>query len=382
MAECARGGRVGSDEQVRGGLPRQALLRRLRGRGRDRGARANAREGAVRRGARERAAACGRAGEHGRLLRRPLTRRPGARAVARPRRPPDARAEGQLLREALRVPPLRRLARDDDGRLRRRARTREGGAAEADRLRRLRLPADGRGRSIPRDRRRGRRAPAVRHGALLGARRRRPSPQPGAAQPFRHLDDTQDARRPAGGVRPLHRGVRAEGRPRQLPGHAGRSAHAHDRREGDVFQDRRHRSVPRLPATDPGERRHPGVRPARRRPRRAHRRHRHASRPARPACHGMDRAGSAGAARGVQADRESQHRAVRRAAADGRIGGAPRDAGGDDARFRRGRLRRGRLDHRRRAPGRCRRRRSAQPGRDALREAAAVPGFRGYTSYA
>ena len=40
--------------------------------------------------------------------------RQGARALARPRRPPHARAQGQLLREALRVPPLRRLARDDD----------------------------------------------------------------------------------------------------------------------------------------------------------------------------------------------------------------------------------------------------------------------------
>ena len=67
--------------------------------------------------------------------------RQGARPLARPRRPPDARPEGQLLREALRVPPLRRLARDDDRRLRRGARAGEGGPAEADRLRRLGLPA-------------------------------------------------------------------------------------------------------------------------------------------------------------------------------------------------------------------------------------------------
>ena len=40
--------------------------------------------------------------------------RQGARALARPRRAPHARPQGQLLREALRVPPLRRLARDDD----------------------------------------------------------------------------------------------------------------------------------------------------------------------------------------------------------------------------------------------------------------------------
>ena len=158
LAVGARGDRVDADEQVRRGLPGQALLRRLRGRRRDRGARARAREGALRRRARERAAARGRAGEHGRLLRRALAGRPGARALARPRRAPDARAEGQLLREALRVPPLRRLARDDDGRLRRGARAGEGGAAEADRVRRLGVPAHGRGRAVPRDRRRGGRA--------------------------------------------------------------------------------------------------------------------------------------------------------------------------------------------------------------------------------
>ena len=70
--------------------------------------------------------------------------KPGDRVlalVARPRRPPDARAEGQLLRQALRVPPLRRVARDDARRLRRGARAGEGGAAAADRVRRLGVPA-------------------------------------------------------------------------------------------------------------------------------------------------------------------------------------------------------------------------------------------------
>ena len=84
----------------------------------------------------------GAPGEHGRLLRGARARRPRARALARPRRPSHARPQGQLLREALRVPPLRGLARDDDRRLRRGAREGEGGAAEADRLRRLGVPAD------------------------------------------------------------------------------------------------------------------------------------------------------------------------------------------------------------------------------------------------
>ena len=46
---------------------------------------------------------------------------------------------------------------------------------------------------VPQDRRRGRRAADVRHGPLLGARRRRAAPEPGGALRRRHLDDPQDA---------------------------------------------------------------------------------------------------------------------------------------------------------------------------------------------
>ena len=127
---------------------------------------------------------------------------PLARALAR--RPPHARAEGQLLRPALHDRPLRRVARDEPGRLRRGARAREGAPAEADRLRRLGLPAHGRDRPVPRDRRRGRRAAALRHGALRGARRGRAAPEPGRGLRLRHLDHAQDARRPARRVHPLH----------------------------------------------------------------------------------------------------------------------------------------------------------------------------------
>src|SRR5207248_2700771 len=83
------------------------------------------------------------------------------------------------------------------------------------------------------------------------------------------------------------------------------------------------------------------------------RRHRHAPPPGRPAAFGVGRKAGAGPARGGQDHGEPEHRAVRRAAADGRLGRAARDAGGDDARLRRGGLPRGRLDHRRRAPDRC-----------------------------
>ena len=202
-----------------------------------------------------------------------------------------------------------------------------------------------------------------------------PPSEPGAALRLRHLDDAQDARRAARRLRALPRGARDEDRPRELPGHAGRPVDAHDRGEGGLLQDRDDRGVPRLPAPGARERRRARGRPARRRLRRADRRHRHASRAARPARDGVDGPRRAGAAGGVQADREPQHGAVRRAAADGRVGRPPRHAGGDDARLRRGRLPRGRVDHRRRAARRGRRRRAARPRRGALRQAAALPGL-------
>ncbi len=111
----------------------------------------------------------------------------------------------------------------------------------------------------------------------------------------------------------------------------------------------------------------------RRRLRRPDRRHGHTPRAARLARDGVDRPRSAGAARGVQADREPQHRAVRRAAAEGRVGRAFRLARGDDARLRRRRLPRGRVDHLRRSAGRRRPRRAARTRARAVRRAAALP---------
>ena len=176
----------------------------------------------------------------------------------------------------------------------------EGGAAEADRLRRLCLSAHRRDRQVPRDRRRGRRAPALRHGALRGARRRRPAPESGRALRLRHVDDAQDARRPARRLHPLPRGARAGGRPRRLPGHAGRPARAHDRGEGDVLQDRDVRRVPRVPAADPGERGRALRDAAGRRARAPDRRHRHAPDADRPAQLRVDGQGRRGApARGA-----------------------------------------------------------------------------------
>ena len=135
----------------------------------------------------------------------------------------------------------------------------------------------------------------------------------------RHLDDPQDARRPALGPRPLPRGARAGDRPRRLPRAPGRAARARDRRQGDVLPDRRDRGVPRLPAA--------GARERRRARRDAARRRASTSSPAartRTSCSstcaapsGRGRTPRSGSTR--SADDEPQHRAVRRAAADDRL---------------------------------------------------------------
>ena len=235
------------------------------------------------------------------------------------RRPPHARAQGQLLGPALRRRPLRRLARDEPRRLRRRPRAREGAPAEAHRLRRLGVPAHGGDLALPRDRRRGRRAPALRHGALRGARRRRTAPESRRALRLRHLDDAQDARRAALGIRPLPRGACAGGRPRRLPRNAGRPAEPRHRGQGGVLQDRGVRALPRVPDRRSRERRRArGVAPGRR-ARRAHGRHRHARPARRSAPNRVERQGRRGAPRRGRDHGEPQHRSVRRAAADGRV---------------------------------------------------------------
>ena len=254
LAERARVGRIGPDEQVRRGLPRPALLRRLRGRRRDRDARDRAREVPVRRRARERSAACRGTGQHGRLLRALRAGRHRARDAARPRGASDARAPGQLLGPLLPRRRLRRRPRHRADRLRRAAPARAGAPAQADRLRRFRLPAQDRGRPLPRGRGRGGGEAVVRHGAFLGAGRRRASSEPRRALRRRDVDDAQDARRPTVGIRPVPGGARAGDRPRDLPGSSGRTPGARDRCQGRLLQDRGVGSVSRLPGRGANER--------------------------------------------------------------------------------------------------------------------------------
>ena len=86
-----------------------------------------------RRRARQRPAAFGRPGEHGRLLQRPRAGRPDHGHEPRPRRPPDPRHGAQLLGPALRGPCLRRPPGHRADRLRRDGGAGEGGPPEAHR---------------------------------------------------------------------------------------------------------------------------------------------------------------------------------------------------------------------------------------------------------
>ena len=91
---------------------------------------------AVRRRARQRAAALGLAGQHGRVLRPAQARRHGARDEPRPRRPPHRRQPGELLGQALHDRALRRAEGHRAHRLRRGARARAAAPAEAHHRRR------------------------------------------------------------------------------------------------------------------------------------------------------------------------------------------------------------------------------------------------------
>ena len=193
----ARGAGLDPHQQVRRGLSRAALLRRLRVRRRRRAAGHRARQGAVRRRARQRAAALGLAGQHGRLLLAARARRHDPGHGSDPRRPPDARQPGQLLRQVLQGRARTACARGRAHRRRRHARAGAPASAEDDRRRLQRLSAHDRLPAVSRMRRRSRRHVDGRHRPLRRAGRRRHSSVAGAAGRVRHHDDPQDAARSA-----------------------------------------------------------------------------------------------------------------------------------------------------------------------------------------
>ena len=149
-------------------------------------------------------------------------------------RPPDARLPPQPLGAAVRRLPLRRRSRNEAARSGRAAHAAARGEA-ADPARRLqRLPAPDQLREDARDGGRSRRGAYGRHGALRGAgrgqglhRRLRPGP----ARPRRHVDDAQDAARPARRPGPLQEGIRG-GRGQGLPDGPRRAAAPRHGRQG------------------------------------------------------------------------------------------------------------------------------------------------------
>ncbi len=131
---------LGADQQVRRGLPGQALLRRQRLHRRGRGPRPRAGQGPVRRRARQRAAPLGGQRQRGGLPGPARAGRQGHGHEPRPRRPPHPRLAGQHQRPALRLRLLRRHAERRAPRLRPDPRPGPSRAPEADRRRGHRLP--------------------------------------------------------------------------------------------------------------------------------------------------------------------------------------------------------------------------------------------------
>ena len=144
---------LGAHEQVRRGLPRPPLLRRLRVGGRLRAARDRSREGAIRRRARERPAALRSAGEHRRLPRAARAGRDDHGTVARPRRASHARHEDQRVGASVRHRRLRGRPREQRDRHGRGRADRPRAPPEAAARRLVGISPSARFRSLPRDRR-------------------------------------------------------------------------------------------------------------------------------------------------------------------------------------------------------------------------------------
>ena len=150
--------------------------------------------------------------------------------------------------------PVPRRSRDQPDRHGRGRADRARAPAEADPRRLVGVPADPGLRALPGDRRRRRRLPGRRHGALRRAGRGRPAPEPGAVRRRGHHHDPQDDRRRPRRHDPVPRGVRQADRLGRLPGPAGRPARAHHRRQGGGAADRGVGAVPRAPGADAGGR--------------------------------------------------------------------------------------------------------------------------------
>ena len=239
---------LGADQQIRRGLSRPPLLRRLRLRRRGRAAGDRPRQAAVRLRVRQRAAAFRRAGQPGGVPRAAAAGRHDPGHEPRRRRPSDAWRGAEPVGQMVPRGPIRRAPRRRHAGLRGTGTPGARRKAEADHRRRLGLSALHRFRPHPPRRRRGRRLLHGGHGAFRRPGRRRPVPQPAAARPCRHHHDPQDAARPArrhgAGERS---GDRQEDQLRGVPRPAGRPADARHRRQGRGVRRGAAPGIPRLP---------------------------------------------------------------------------------------------------------------------------------------
>ena len=307
------------------------------------------------------------------------TGRHGARPAPRPRRPPHARPQGQLLGPQLPLRRLRRLAaRPSASTSTRCARLAQehrpklivtGGSA---------YPREIDCAALPRDRRRGRRAADGRHGALLGPRRRGPAPEPRRVGRHRHARPR--TRRSPGRARASSSAARSSRTKIDravFPGlQGGPLCHA-TAAKAVCFAIAADRGLPRLPA------RRSRPTPTALAEGLAERAASScsAAAPTRTSCSSTCAAspftGKDAEERlhDVAHDGQPQHRALRRAPADGRLRRPHRHAGGDHARPRRRRLPRGRRASSRRPSG-ARRRPGRRWPRASTRDPAPPPALR------
>ncbi len=185
------------DQQVRRGLPRPALLRRLRERRCRRTAGHRARQQAVRRRVRQRPAALRSPGQHGRVLRLPGAGRHAAGHGPVPRRPPHPRHAPEFLGQAVQGGPLRSPPGRSAHRLRPGRPAGPRTQAQTDRGRGQRLSPDDRFQRL----RRGLLGATMPADGGHGPHRRpgggRAASQSGALVGLRHLDHPQDPARSA-----------------------------------------------------------------------------------------------------------------------------------------------------------------------------------------
>ena len=149
LARRARGRRHGAHQQVRRGLPRRPLLRRLPVRGPGGDARHRARQEALQLPLRQRAVALGQHRQPGSLHGPDAAGRHVHGAQPRCRRPPHARLAGQPVGQMVQGRALSRAPAGPAHRLRRRGGARPPAQAEGDPGRRQRLSAHARLRRVP-----------------------------------------------------------------------------------------------------------------------------------------------------------------------------------------------------------------------------------------